>query len=129
MSRVLLCLVGLTILPLLTVSAADKPTKPTKPDTATSPAMVDKTPKPTSSGVDKSKLSLVSDTTPLRNPKPLATEIDRWVGAGLAKAKLSAAPVIADGEFLRRTALHLIGRVPTEEELDAFLASTEPDKR
>lgn len=130
MSRALRCLVGLTILPLLTVCAADKPTKPTKPDAATSPTMVDKTPKPTSTpGVDKSTLSLVSDTTPARDPKPLATEIDRWVAAGLTKAKLSAAPVIADGEFLRRTALHLIGRVPTEEELDSFLASTEPDKR
>jgi hypothetical protein len=59
----------------------------------------------------------------------LAATIDRWVDAGLAKAKLSSAAPVTDGEFVRRVTLDLIGRIPTEDEVVTFLADKDPDKR
>uniref|UniRef100_A0A7C2NUY9 DUF1549 domain-containing protein n=1 Tax=Schlesneria paludicola TaxID=360056 RepID=A0A7C2NUY9_9PLAN len=38
-------------------------------------------------------------------------------------------PVVTDEEFLRRISLDLAGRQPTAEELQAFLASSQPNKR
>lgn len=133
MHPVLRSLIGFVLLPSLAALAADTPNKPTKPAKPAKPGpvmqqqMSEKPGKPP--GVDKTALATVPDTTPVRDARPFAAEIDRWVDAGLAKAKLTAAPVIGDGEFLRRTALDLIGRIPTEEEVNAFLANTDPDKR
>jgi len=42
---------------------------------------------------------------------------------------VSLQPPADDATFLRRASLDLIGLTPTDEELDAFLADTNPDKR
>src|SRR5262245_7488954 len=107
MHPVLRPLIGLALLPWLAAHAEDKPTKPTKPfkpGAIMQPEMQGKPGKPQGTktpGVDKTALATVPDTTAVRDARPFATEIDRWVDAGLAKAKLTAAPVIGDGEFLR----------------------------
>ena len=38
-------------------------------------------------------------------------------------------PICDDSSFLRRISLDIGGRLPTDEETKAFLASKEPDKR
>src|SRR5262245_41840637 len=63
------------------------------------------------------------------DPQALAAVIDarlkeRWHRAGVRPAERSA-----DGEFLRRVTLELIGRIPTGIEARAFLDDTHPDKR
>lgn len=50
-------------------------------------------------------------------------EIDDLLAAG------DAEPVVADDVFLRRVTLDLTGRLPTADELAAFVASTDADKR
>ena len=42
---------------------------------------------------------------------------------------IEPAPLSSDGEFLRRTTANLVGRLPTEAELAAFLADATADKR
>ena len=55
--------------------------------------------------------------------------IDEHVFAKLQKLNIKPAEVAGDGEFLRRVYLDAIGKLPTEEEARAFLASKFPDKR
>jgi len=55
--------------------------------------------------------------------------IDEYVFAKLQKLNIKPAEVASDGEFLRRVYLDAIGKLPTEEEARAFLASKVPNKR
>lgn len=59
--------------------------------------------------------------------EPLHKRIDQLVVAKAAGAEF--APVAGDEEFVRRIYLDLIGRIPSHQELQAFLKNTEPDKR
>ena len=55
--------------------------------------------------------------------------IDRLSFAKLKTLGLPASPVCDDSTFLRRVTLDLTGRLPTVEQTEEFLASTDPDKR
>ncbi len=55
--------------------------------------------------------------------------IDEGIFAGLKEIGLPPSPICDDATFLRRVSLDIAGRLPTVEEAEAFLASTEPDKR
>ncbi len=55
--------------------------------------------------------------------------IDQRLFAKMAADNVKPAPVSSDSEFLRRVTLDLTGRIPTPEAAEAFLASTDPDKR
>src|SRR5687768_7169348 len=57
---------------------------------------------------------------------PLHERIDKLIEA---KAGGALAPLASDAEFLRRVHLDLVGRIPTAEEVRAFLADTAADKR
>ena len=57
---------------------------------------------------------------------PLHERIDQLIEA---KAGGPLAPVANDAEFLRRVHLDLVGRIPTADEVRAFLADTAADKR
>jgi hypothetical protein len=55
--------------------------------------------------------------------------IDRHLFGAMARDKVPHAPVSGDEEFCRRVHLDLTGRIPTPEQLRAFVASTAADKR
>ena len=70
-------------------------------------------------------------------PGPFETEatltadhpIDRLVLADLKKQDLTPAHVCSDAVFVRRVYLDVIGTLPTVEEVKAFLADQDPNKR
>jgi len=63
-----------------------------------------------------------------KKPKsPLSAGIDSSAAAGMGGAK--ASPLTEDGEFLRRVMLDLVGYPPNLDEVKAFIANTNPDKR
>jgi len=59
----------------------------------------------------------------------LAKIIDEQIQKQLAGEKLTASPRSDDAEFLRRVYLDLVGVIPSEEKVVAFLASSDPAKR
>ncbi len=58
-----------------------------------------------------------------------AKQIDAILAKDWAANKLKGNPQTDDNTFVRRIYLDIIGRIPTTREADAFLASTEADKR
>jgi hypothetical protein len=55
--------------------------------------------------------------------------IDQCIDEQLAAAKVTAAPLSDDAEFLRRVYLDIAGRIPTVSEVRSFLNDSSPDKR
>ena len=55
--------------------------------------------------------------------------IDEYVFANLKRLGIPPSEVCDDPTFIRRATLDIAGRLPTEEETSAFLASTAADKR
>ena len=62
------------------------------------------------------------------DPRPAAERVDSFLNAHLEAEGLTPNPTITDEQFLRRTYLAIVGRVPTIEEADAFLQSSATDK-
>jgi hypothetical protein len=62
-------------------------------------------------------------------PTPTRNYIDELVQAKLKQLRMDPAPRCSDEVFLRRVFLDLVGMLPTEEEYQAFMSSTEADKR
>jgi hypothetical protein len=58
-----------------------------------------------------------------------ANYIDQWVDTKLQKLRLPASSLCSDAEFIRRATIDITGLLPTEEETQTFLASTDPNKR
>jgi len=58
-----------------------------------------------------------------------ARTIDAEINKALAADSIKASPLADDAEFLRRVYLDLTGIVPTAEQAQAFLTSTESNKR
>jgi hypothetical protein len=61
--------------------------------------------------------------------RALTARVDAVLAARWAAAKISPAPVVDDGEFLRRVSLDLIGKIPTAAEARDFLDDPGKDKR
>lgn len=55
--------------------------------------------------------------------------IDKLVDAKLRKLRIAPSPVCSDEVFLRRAHIDITGTLPTPEEHDAFVSSTDPNKR
>ena len=55
--------------------------------------------------------------------------IDEFVLAKLKKLNIRPSPLTTDEAFLRRIYLDTVGRLPTPDEVKAFLADASPDKR
>ncbi len=62
------------------------------------------------------------------DPRPAAKEVDGFISAHLKSEELEPNSMISDDQFLRRTYLAIIGRIPTIEEAEQFLNATRPDK-
>lgn len=60
---------------------------------------------------------------------PPAGLIDSYIFAALQDAGVTPAPAAGDYEFLRRATLDLTGRIPTADQVVAFVQDTSPDKR
>ena len=60
---------------------------------------------------------------------PVQTEPDRLVYKRLEALGILPSALCSDAEFIRRSALDSVGRLPTAEEAAAFLADPAPDKR
>jgi len=60
---------------------------------------------------------------------PAKNFVDELVFANLKELGIPPSPVCDDATFLRRVSLDIGGRLPTEDEATAFLASTDPNKR
>src|SRR5262249_51087250 len=65
------------------------------------------------------------DTSPL----PRKNLIDEFIFGKMEKDGIPHAPLSSDEEFFRRIYIDLTGRIPHDDELRTFLASTDPDKR
>ncbi len=61
--------------------------------------------------------------------EPPANYIDRLVNDKLDTLRVRPSGVVGDEAFLRRVTIDLVGRLPTPEERDAFVADTSPSKR
>jgi hypothetical protein len=55
--------------------------------------------------------------------------VDQLVGAKLNKLRILPSGICTDEQFLRRATIDITGRLPTEEEYLAFMASTDAAKR
>jgi len=62
-------------------------------------------------------------------PKPQVNYIDELVNLKLKKLRIDPSGRAADEAFLRRVYVDLVGVVPTEEEYNRFISSTDPAKR
>src|SRR5262245_31064445 len=60
---------------------------------------------------------------------PSRNVVDEWIFRKMSDDGVDAAPLTTDAEFVRRIYLDLIGRVPTFEQAQAFLADTSATKR
>lgn len=58
-----------------------------------------------------------------------AARLDELLARDWQQAEVTPSPEVDDAEFLRRVTLDLVGRIPTRDEVDHFLASRETDKR
>lgn len=60
---------------------------------------------------------------------PQRSFVDQEIFGKLIKARVPSAPLSSDSEFLRRIYLDLTGRIPSSEDIRAFLADSSPNKR
>ncbi len=61
--------------------------------------------------------------------QPELSPIDRLLAAQWRRLGIAPSPPASDGEFLRRASLDICGTLPTSEELAAFVADANPEKR
>lgn len=61
--------------------------------------------------------------------REIPSVVDHYIDEQIEASKTTAAPLASDLVILRRTTLDLAGRIPTLAEVEAYLASTDPDKR
>src|SRR5215210_3307479 len=58
-----------------------------------------------------------------------ASQVDRLIKEENAGRKITEAPIVDDLGFLRRAFIDVIGRIPTEKEIQSFLALPAKDRR
>src|SRR5437588_312008 len=61
--------------------------------------------------------------------RPIEAVVDQFIDERLREDGVTAAPAADDATILRRLTLDLAGRIPTVGELDAYISSTDPDKK
>ncbi len=71
----------------------------------------------------KPPLPSVAADSPLTNP------VDRFLQADLTRQKIDESSLVSDRVFARRVYQDLVGLLPDPQELDAFVADQQPEKR
>jgi hypothetical protein len=61
--------------------------------------------------------------------RSIAETVDHFIDARLREQNIRPAPPADDAALLRRLTLDLVGRIPTPAETDAWLSSTDPDRK
>src|SRR5262249_38023537 len=61
--------------------------------------------------------------------KPIPEVVDHYIDAALKEAGITPAPQADDATLVRRITLDLVGRIPSAAEVQAYIGSTDPDKR
>src|SRR5215475_1515443 len=76
-------------------------------------------------------LSTASDAPATGDPSAIVRKnfIDDSIFGRMAAAGIQSAPLASDAEYLRRVTLDLTGRIPSGDEVQAFLADTNSAKR
>lgn len=76
-------------------------------------------------------IALLSTTDSVRaeTPAAAAKRVDGIIASGLRESGVPVAPTTSDEDFLRRVSLDLTGRLPTPEQVLAFVADEDPNKR
>ncbi len=86
----------------------------------------------TAAGADRTGVARGAGTGPadsVKDARALTARIDAVLAARWAQANVTPAVIAADGEFLRRVSLDLIGKIPTAAEARDFLDDPSNDKR
>ena len=63
------------------------------------------------------------------NPNDASARIDELIGLDLKKHELQPNSPASDVQFVRRVYLDVIGRIPTDQEMQSFYAKTKKDRR
>lgn len=66
---------------------------------------------------------------PVENLPPTRTLVDKHVFAKLTSLGIPPSPLCDDATFIRRVTLDIAGRLPTADEAQQFISSTNPKKR
>ena len=61
--------------------------------------------------------------------RTIAQAVDHYLGDRLKKSGVKPAPAVAEAVFVRRVTLDIAGRIPTVDEVKAYLASKDPKKK
>jgi hypothetical protein len=61
--------------------------------------------------------------------RPIAEVVDHYIDARLAEESVTPSPEADDATLVRRLTLDLVGRIPTEGEVRAYVESSDPDRR
>ena len=77
----------------------------------------------------KASRALAADPNDVAGPLPRRNLIDDEIFNRLATAKVAPARLSTDEEFFRRITLDLTGRIPTPDDIRAFVNNTDPGKR
>jgi hypothetical protein len=76
-----------------------------------------------------SRLAPAVDSSSTSQPSASVNTIDKYIFPALTAAGVAPAAPTTDYEFVRRVYLDLTGRVPTVDQLQQFIGSTDPAKR
>ena len=77
----------------------------------------------------RNRCSAAENSTATDPVAHLASAIDHEIAARWSEEQLGPAPPADDAEFLRRTYLNIVGRIPSCSEVQMFLEEGRPDKR
>src|SRR5436190_10280632 len=72
---------------------------------------------------------VLPDTAAAYAAVPRKNFVDEYIFGRIERDKIPHSPVAGDAEFLRRTYLDAIGLLPTADQVRAFLADPDPNKR
>ena len=136
MNRLVAASIGLTLW-AAGLTAADQPRKKLREESMPSSRFAEAHAPLFQSGTPKSAGALTERLAPALKgalsgsavPCPPRNFVDSHVFGKMERDGIPHSPMAGDAEFLRRVKLDLTGRIPSAEEVQAFVSSTDPAKR